>query len=200
MKKKSSNALSVTIKIAILGTVAAVVMLLEFPLVFIAPSFYELDFSEVIVLLGGFALGPVPAMAIEAVKIAVNLLIGGSHTVGVGELANFLIGCSFVVPASIIYKYNKTKKGAVIGMLVSTISMVAVGCVLNAFVLLPFYSKAYGMPIDAFIQMGTAINSHVNNIFTFVLITVAPFNLIKCILTSIIILPVYKRVSPILKK
>ena len=95
---------------AIFAALAAVLMLLEFPLPFIAPSFYEIDLSEIPVLIGSFIMGPVAGVIIEAVKILLMLLIRGTDTAYVGELANFIIGCCFIVPASVIYKKNKTKK------------------------------------------------------------------------------------------
>ena len=96
-------------KISILGALAFLVMMFEIPLPF-APEFYKLGFDEVIVLIGGFALGPWAAVCIEALKIALNLIIGGTITMGVGELTNFLIGLSFVLPATIIYQREKNKK------------------------------------------------------------------------------------------
>ena len=114
MKKKSTRIL---VFAGVLASVSAVLMFLEFPLGF-APSFYKMDFSEVPVLIGAFAYGPVVGIIIEAVKIIVRTSIVGSQTMGVGELANFLIGISFVVPASIIYKAHKTKKSAIIGLVV----------------------------------------------------------------------------------
>jgi len=108
---------------AMLASVASVLMLIEFPLPFIAPTFYELDFSEIPVLIGAFSMGPVVGVVIEAIKIAVNLIINGTMTGGVGEIANFVIGCSFIIPAAIIYKYNKTKKCAVISMFFGLLSM-----------------------------------------------------------------------------
>ena len=97
------------VTIGMLGAIAVVLMLFEIPLPF-APPFYEIDFSEVPVLVGCFALGPVAGVLIEFVKILLNLIINGSATAGVGELANFCIGCSFCIPAGIIYKRKKTKK------------------------------------------------------------------------------------------
>ena len=117
-------------KIAILSAIATVLMLFEFPLPF-APSFYKFDFSEIAVLLGAFAMGPVAGALIEAVKIVLNLLFNGTITMGVGELANFLIGSALCVPAAIIYKRHKTKKNAIIGMAVGTACMAVAGAVLN---------------------------------------------------------------------
>lgn len=129
-----------------------------------------------------------------------NLLINGTLTAGVGEIGNFIIGCSFVVPAGIIYKSHKSKKSAMVSMIVGTVTMTVLGCFLNAYILLPTYAAAFGMPIDSIISMGNAINANINDIMTFVVIAVAPFNLIKGILVSAVILLIYKHISHILKR
>ncbi|MEG7530260.1 MAG: ECF transporter S component [Hungatella sp.] len=178
------------------GALAAVLMLFEFPLPFIAPSFYGLDLSEVPVLVGTFALGPVAGTVIELVKILVKFLIKPTSTGGVGELANFCIGCALILPAGWIYQFKKTKQGAIIGMAVGTISMAAVGAVLNALVMLPFYSNF--MPLDTILAAGAAINPAISNVWTFVLLSVAPFNLLKGAIVSLITALVYKRISVII--
>ena len=91
------------VEIAMLSAIAVVLMLFEFPLPFIAPPFYELDFSEVPVLIGAFALGPWAGVIIEAIKILLNLVINGTITAFVGEIGNFIIGVAFVLPAALIY-------------------------------------------------------------------------------------------------
>ena len=186
-------------QIAMLGAVATVLMLFEFPLPFIAPPFYELDFSEVPILVGAFAMGPLAGVAIEAIKILLNFVINGTITAGVGEFANFILGCAFLLPASLIYRQKKTKKRAIIGMALGTVIMTVAGCVMNAFVLLPAYGAAFGMPVDAFVQMGTAIHKSINSLFTFAVLAVGPFNLIKGILDSVIVMLIYKRIRVILK-
>lgn len=187
-----------TVKIGMLAAISVVLMLFEIPLPF-APSFYEIDFSEVPVLIGAFAMGPVAGAAIELVKILLNLVITGTDTAGVGELANFIIGCSLCLPAAIIYKRKKTRKGAMIGMAAGTALMVVIGCLINAYVMLPAYSAAFGLPIDALVQMGTAVNPNITSLSTFVIFAVAPFNLLKAVLVSLIVLLIYKKISPIFK-
>lgn len=187
------------VEIGMLGAIATVLMLFEFPIPFIAPPFYELDFSEVPVLVGAFALGPMAGASIELVKILINLLINGTATAFVGEIGNYLLGCSFIIPAALIYKKRKTKKNALIAMVIGTIVMTVFGCFLNAYVLLPTYATAFGMPIDAIVGMGSAINANINDVMTFVIIAVAPFNIIKGIIVSVITLLIYKHISPILK-
>ena len=187
------------VEIGMLGAIATVLMLFEFPIPFIAPPYYELDFSEVPVLVGAFALGPMAGATIELVKILINLLINGTATAFVGEIGNYLLGCSFIIPAALIYKKHKTKKNALIAMVIGTIVMTVFGCFLNAYVLLPTYATAFGMPIDAIVGMGSAINANINDVMTFVIIAVAPFNIIKGIIVSVITLLIYKHISPILK-
>lgn len=184
--------------VGIFGAIAAILMFIEFPL-FFAPSFYQLDFSEVPVLIGAFAYGPVAGILIELIKNLIHFLIKGSATAGIGELAAFIIGIALILPASVIYRMGKTKKRAIIGMIIGTITMTVVGCLFNAFVLLPTYAKAFGMPIDSLIEMGTAVNSAVHDLFTFAVLCVAPFNLLKGAVVSVITLLLYKRISSLIK-
>ena len=181
-----------------LGAVATVLMLFEIPLPF-APAFYQIDFSEVPVLVGCFAMGPLAGAAIEFIKILLNFAINGTITAGVGEAANFLIGCALVVPAGLIYKRRRSRTRAIAGMVSGTVIMTAIGCFLNAYILLPAYAKAFEMPIDALVGMGNAINASITDLFTFVMFAVAPFNLLKGVLVSMIVLLIYKKISPVFK-
>lgn len=185
-------------QIGMLAAIAVVLMLFEIPLPF-APAFYQIDFSEVPVLVGCFAMGPVAGAVIEMVKIILNLLMNGTVTAGVGEMANFLIGCAFCVPAGIIYQRNRTKKTAVIGLITGTVVMTAVGCLLNAYVLLPAYAKAFEMPLEGLVQMGTAVNGRISSLLTFVIFAVAPFNLLKGALVSLVVALIYKKISPVFR-
>lgn len=200
MNKNTKNKMSVKMitQVGMLGAIAVVLMLFEIPLPF-APSFYEIDFSEVPVLIGSFAMGPLAGVLIELVKILLNFLINGTTTAGVGEIANFLIGIGFCLPASAIYRKMHSKKGAIIGLASGTLVMTVVGCFLNAYILLPAYAKAFEMPIDALIGMGTAVNAKITDLFTFVIFAVTPFNLLKGVLVSLIVVLIYKKISPILK-
>ena len=199
-KQKTVSLLSVKAMtiMAILAAATVPLMWFEIPLWF-APPFYELDFSEVPVLIGAFVLGPVAGIIIEFIKILLNLVTNGTDTVGTGELANFIIGCSFVVPAAIIYYKNKTLKSAVKGLIVGAIFMVVFGAFMNAFVLLPIYAYFFKMPIDALVKMGTTVNPAINNLSTFVFYAVVPFNIIKGVLVSLITLLIYKSISGVIK-
>ena len=197
-QKNSRESLRKMTQIGMLSAIAAILMLLQFPLPFV-PPFYQFDFSEVPVLIGSFALGPLAGVIIQLVKVLLFMITGTSSAFGVGELANFLIGCALVVPAGFIYKYNKTQKGAILGMVVGVVSMTVIGSLLNAFFLLPFFAWAFEMPMDVLIGMGTAVNAHIINLPTFVAFAVAPFNLFKGLVVSIIVLLVYKRIRPIFR-
>ena len=185
------------VQIGMLGAVSVVLMMFEIPL-FFAPSFYKIDLSEIPVLIGTFAMGPVAGMFIELIKVVLHMLFKGSSTAGVGDFANFLIGCAMIVPAGLIYQKKKSKKSAVIGMIAGTLFMAFIGCFLNAFVLLPAYGKAFGMPVDALVAMGTAVNPAINSLLTFVVLAVAPFNILKGLIVGVITFLLYKHVSPIL--
>lgn len=195
--KKPANVRNM-VQVAMLGAVATVLMLFEIPLWF-APSFYEIDLSEVAVLIGAFTMGPLAGAVIELIKVLLNLIINGTITAGVGELANLLVGCALVIPAGIIYSRSRTRKGALVGMAAGTLTMTVVGCIVNAFILLPVYSAVI-MPMDALVGMGSALNPAITDLTTFVFFAVAPFNLLKGVIVSLVTLLLYKKVSPILKK
>ena len=193
----SRKTINYVVKIAILAALSAVIMLLEFPLPF-APGFYKLDLSEAVILMGGFAMGPVAAAVIELIKNLINILLNGTTTAFVGEFANFLTGCALVVPASLIYKYHKTLKGAIVSLAVGTFSLVIIGSTFNYFVLIPAFSSMYHMPLDEIISMGSKVNPLVSDLKTLVMFAVAPFNIVKGVLCSLINLLLYKRVSKVL--
>lgn len=185
--------------VGMLGAIAAVLMFFEIPLPFIAPAFYKMDFSEVPVLIGTFALGPIGGFFIEVIKILVHLAIKGTSTAFIGELGNLIVGAALFLPAGILYKIKKTRKCALIGMIVGTVCMVLVGSFFNAYVLLPLYAKAFG-GMEAIIAAGTAVHASVTSVAGFVGLCVAPFNLVKGIITSIITFILYKRVSVVIKR
>lgn len=197
-RTQSRSKIRTIAQIGMLSAIAVILMLFEIPLPF-APAFYKIDFSEVPVLIGCFVMGPLAGVVIEFVKILLNFVINGTDTVGVGEVANFLIGCSLCVPAGLIYRKNKTRKGAITGMTVGTICMTALGCALNAYVLLPVYATVFGMPIDSLVQMGTAVNANITSLSTLVLFAIAPFNLLKGVLVSLVVFLIYKKISPVFR-
>ncbi|WP_242962872.1 ECF transporter S component [Pseudoflavonifractor sp. An85] len=184
--------------IGIFAAMAALLMYFEFPLPF-APSFYEIDLSEVPVLICSFSLGPVAGVVCELVKVILKLLLKGTTTAFVGDFANFVVGCSFILPATIVYHRVKTKKGAVAGMITGTVTMSIFGSFFNAVYLLPAFSALYGLPLDQLVAMGTAVNGMINSVSTLVFFAVVPFNIVKGAVVSLLTTLLYKRVERLLR-
>ena len=193
-KRQISGAKRISI-VGICSAIAVVLHILDFPLLFLAPEFYKLDFSEVPVLLCGFYLGPSAAVACEGIKILVKLLFKSTSTAFVGDFANFVVGCSLVLPAIIIYHLHRTRRSAIVGLITGTLVLTVFGSAFNAIYLLPKFASLYGIPLDAIVGMGSDINAHVNSVSTFVLLCVAPLNLIKGVAVSVLTLLLYKHVA-----
>lgn len=193
-KRKVTPARRVSI-IGICAAIAAVLHVLDFPLLFLAPGFYKLDFSELPVLLCGFYLGPSATVICEGVKILLKLLLKSTSTAFVGDFANFVVGCSFALPAAIWYHTRKSKHSAIIGLALGTVTMTVLGSAFNAVYLLPKFAELYGMPLEAIIAAGTEIRSGVHSVTTFVILCVAPLNLLKGTVISVLTMLLYKRVA-----
>lgn len=176
---------------AILSAIAAILFMIEIP-VFPAVPFYKLDFSNLPVLLGAFALGPVQGVLILLLKSLLGLL----HTTsgGVGELADFIVGCAMVLPAGLIYRKNKSRKGAVIGMLVGTVCAIIAAILANYYIMFP----AFGITEEALVGFGQKVFPFVSDTWSFVFTVTASFNLIKWVLISVFTGLIYKPLSPIL--
>lgn len=196
-----------TRKMAMIGmfsAIATVLMILELPVPF-APPFYKIDLSELPALIGGFAFGPVSGVMIEFCKILLKLITKGTSTALVGEMANFVVGCSFILPASFLYWLKKSKKSAIFSSMIGTMCMTLVGSWLNGLYLLPTFAKMFGMPLlpdgsgASIVELGTQVNANITDVTTLVLFAVVPLNLIKGGVVSLITILIYKKLSPILK-
>ncbi len=194
-----SNKTKILVKMGLLVIIAVILQALEFPIPFF-PPFLKIDFSDLPAVIGAFALGPVAGVTIELVKNLMHFVLGLSSTAGVGEIANFLVGCAWILPASLIYKHHKSKSSALIGLLVGVLVMTAFASAMNYFVMFPFYGKIFGIKMEDIVQMFAAVNSLVVDMKTLIIFGVVPFNLIKGILISIVTLLIYKRISPILHR
>ena len=193
-KRDVSPARRVSI-IGICAAIATVLHVLDFPMLFLAPDFYKLDFSELPVLLCGFYLGPSATVTCEGIKILLKLLVKGTSTAFVGDFANFVVGCSFVLPATIWYHSNKSKHSAIVGLVLGTFSMSVLGSAFNAIYLLPKFSELFGLPLDTIIAMGAKIHPRIHNVTTFGMLCVAPLNVVKGTMVSILTMLLYKRVA-----
>ena len=185
--------------VAVFASMAGVLMLLEIPL-FFAPSFYKIDLSELPVLICTFYLGPVAGVVAELLKVLIKLLLKGTSTAFVGDFANFAVGCSFVLPASVVYHAKPSRRSALIGLIVGTLVMTVFGSAFNAVYLLPKFARLFGMPLEVIVSMGTAVNSAITSVSTLVLFAVVPFNLLKGTVVSLLTFLLYKRISPILHR
>ena len=155
--------------------------------------------SEVPVMIVTFAFGPVTGVLTEFCKILLKVIFKSTSTAFVGELANFAVGCSLLIPSSVVYLMRKNRNHALIGMVVGTLCMTIFGSAFNAIYLLPKFAQLYGMPLDNLVQMGTAINPSIHSVTTMVLFSVAPLNLVKGVAVSVVTLLLYKKLSVIIK-
>lgn len=184
--------------IAVLGALGAVLMLFDFP-ISIAPTFYKIDLGDLPCLIGAFALGPVPALFIQIIKIIIKLLLKPTSTAFVGELAAFTFSSVFCVSAALIYQRNKTRKQAIIAMICASFIMALAATIGNYLFIIPAYVNLYHIPLETIISMGQAIFPIITNKLTFVICCVFPFNLVKAGIVDILTALLYKRISPLLK-
>ncbi len=194
MHKKTISIKSLTI-IAMLAAISTVLMFLSFSIP-LFPIFLKLDFSEVPALIAAFSLGPFAGVSVVFIKNLINLLFTSSG--GIGEFANFLIGSFFVFSAGLVYQKFKTRKGAILSMTVGTVIMSIVGTVANYYILMPLYTLI--MPIDSIVNMFKSINPYADTMLKIMFMTIAPFNLLKGFIVSLITFLIYKKLSPIIKR
>ena len=181
-------------RIAVLAALSAVLFLtLEIP---IFGSIYKLDFSNLPVLLAGFSMGPVPALITLLLKDLIHMLFKGfSTTVGIGDLADFIMTAAFVLPVCFLYHRNKSRKTALIGMGLGTVVMAAVAMLVNAWILFPFYMNAFHMDLNA---IAGALGVSSSGMMGLLLSTTLPFNLLKGVVISLLTFLIYKPLSPML--
>lgn len=177
MKTKTLNT-NRFIKLSLLSAIAVILMYIDFPVIPIFP-WLKIDLSDVPALMGAFAFGPLAGVIIELMKNLLILIVKGTGTAFVGELANFLVGVALVWPAALVYKKNKTKKTAVLGMVLGILCIEVVGILANVYLLLP----AYGMAMSK------------AELMQYVTVGLIPFNGIKSILVCGITYALYKKVS-----
>lgn len=179
-------------RIAVLTALASILFLIEIPVV----AFYKLDLSNLPVLLGAFSMGPVPGLIILLLKSLIGML--HSSSMYVGELADFIMGAAFVLPAALIYRRHKTRNTALIGMAVGTVVMIVVAVLVNWKLMIPFYMTTYGMPMEAVVGMATKAVPFVDTEWKLLLCVTAPFNLLKGVVLSALTFVLYKHLSPLL--
>ncbi|MCD7919663.1 MAG: ECF transporter S component [Clostridiales bacterium] len=182
---------------AMLSAAAFILMFIEFPIP-IMPSFVKLDISDLPALLGTFALGPVYGVVIELLKNLLHILIKGTSSAGVGELCNFLFGAVFALVAGLIYRFKKTRTGAIIGSLLGALAMALISIPLNFYVVYPAYVVFYSLPLEAIIGMYQAILPSVDSLLECLVVFNFPFTLCKGLLDALLCFLIYKPLSPLL--
>lgn len=189
---KKTMSIQVIARIAVLTALASILFMIEIPIV----AFYRLDLSNLPVLLGAFAMGPVAGTIILALKSFIGMM--HSTSMYIGELADFIMGAAMVLPAAWIYRHRKSRKTALIGMSVGTVCMIVVAVLVNWLIMIPFYMNAYGMPMEAVVGMATAVLPFVDTEIELLMFVTAPFNLLKGIVLSALTYVLYKHLSPLL--
>lgn len=185
--------------IAMLSAIAAVLMIFEIQLPF-SPSFVKFDFSDLLVMLGGFLIGPFAGGIIAFMKILLHFLLNGTTSFFVGDLSNLLLTLSFVLPASFIYQQKKTKKTAIQGLLVSIICTSLLAIIFNLFLIFPLYLKVLNLKMVDLINMIHVVNPLVKDVFTMIVFSLLPFNLFKYSIVSMITMLSYKKLSILFKE
>ena len=190
--KRNSNAMFNLTRCGLLAAMAVILYYIEIPVV----AFYKLDLSTLPAILAGFAMGPVQGAAVVVLKNLVHLM--GTSTAGVGELADILMSCAFVIPASLIYRGNKTRRGALTAMLAGAAAMITAAVLVNYFILIPAYQVLMNLPLEVIIGMGQKVFGFIDTTVELVICITAPFNLLKAAVLSGTTYLLYKRVSPLL--
>ena len=190
--RKNNLSVQYMTRIAILGALSAILFMIEIPVV----AFYKLDVSTLPALLGAFSMGPMAGLAILAIKDILGLL--HSSSMYVGELADFIMGAAYILPAALIYRHKKSRKNALIGMVAGSVAMIVVAVLVNWKIMLPFYMTAYGMPMSAIIGMAQKAMPFVDTEWELLMYVTAPFNLLKGVVLSLLTFLLYKRLSPLL--
>lgn len=197
VNSRTNSSVRVMTRVGMLGAIAFILMYFQLPVTFVAPSFMKLDISDLPVLIGAFVMGPVQGIMIAALKNILHLAIKGTSTGGVGELSNFIISSMFAVSAGLIYRKKRTFKGAVVGLLVGTIIATTVAVISNYYFIFPLYAKL--MPMEAIINAGAAVTSKITDLWSMMIYSVIPFNLLKGLITSVVVMLIYKKVSVLFK-
>ena len=190
-----NNRVNWVAKVGMLSAVSAILMFLEIPIPLV-PPFLKFDFSDLPALIAGFAFGPLAGVAVLFVKNLIHALASWSFLVG--ELANFLIGVSFILPAAYIYRIKKTKGRAVVGMIVGGTTMVIIAGLLNYYVLLPMYTRVLGYTMEDIIAWSSSANKHIVDLRSLVVIGITPFNVFKVLVNTVLTALIYKKISPLL--
>ena len=183
---------------AIMSALAFVMMLkpFAFPIPFVIPSFIEFDFSELPALICAFAVGPVWGGAVCLVKNLLHLIV--STTGCVGELANFLLGICFVVPAGFVYKKLRNRTGALLGSLIGSATGALIMLPINYFLTYPIYYQIFA-PEENILGAYQLLLPKMKSIFQCLLVFNLPFTFAKYLCDAAVTFVIYKPLSHLIK-
>lgn len=187
------------VQIALLGCIAALLMMVVFPLPF-APAFMEVDISDTPIMLASMTMGPLAGMVTASIKILIKLLLRPTSTMFIGELSNLLLSFVNAITVGLIYKYMHNRRGAIIAVLTTIITMSAVAVLSNAFVIFPLYAKYLNIDIIGLIDSTSKINPWVLDYKGLMLYAILPFNLVKQALVAFASIVILKYLEPLINK
>lgn len=190
--------------IAIFAAISSVLYFLKFPLP-IFPSFLEINFSMLPVIICALVLGPTEGFIVVLIRFLVKLM--SSHTAGVGEIADLIIGgivaIAIGLSATFIKTENKNKK-AIISLLIGILAWVIAGVLSNWLISIPLYIELYFHGnVNILIDLLDVIPGEVNEsnyMAKYLFFAVVPFNLIISLSVSIVTFLVYKKLSEFIEK
>lgn len=187
--------------IAMFATLAGILYIFKFPLPFAFPGFLEFKFADIPILIGSFTLGPASGSIIVVVGILIKLVFKGTSTTFVGDLSDLLTSCAFAVVAGLIYSKKRTFKGALAAMGLATLAEVVVALFANRFILVPFFVKSYGWAGVVGFMTALFPGCTQENFYNYYLwVSVLPFNLLRCLVTILVTLPIYKHISVLINR
>lgn len=184
---------------SMMGAIAFVLLSVNFSIPVLSP-FAEIDMAALPELIGGFVLGPIGVLEIIIVKVVLKTLIVGTESMYTGEIQNFLLSVAFVLPAVLYYRKDRTKRGAVIGLIIGSLCKVVVGIFTNLYIIFPFYISLYGMDWQGIVDICSKANPLIKDVPTMVAFSIVPFNIVSTAISSVITMLVYKKISKLLKK
>ena len=184
------------IRMGLLSAIAVVLMQIDFSVPFLFPPFLKIDLGDVPGIVGVLVIHPLAGLVIPLVKNLIDVLVFGTTTGGIGELSNFIISVSYLIPLMIIVSRNKSFKATLTGLLLGIVTMTVVGCISNYFIVLPLYSQF--MPLEQVIGMGAKINPAIGDMKSFVFLIIAPFNMLKGSIISIASVVIVKAILPVM--
>ena len=161
---------------ALFVALSMAVSFVEFPIV-PGVEWLKYDPSGIVSLVAGFAYGPAAAVIVSVLGFLPHLF-----TNTWGTLMAVLVDWALSVPAALIYRRNKTRKGAVIGIIVGAIAALAVAIVGNMIVT-PFYA-----------HMTTA------QVVALIVPALLPFNALKFTIHGVVTFLIYKPISNLLNR